>query len=141
MTDADHEESSPEASFRLISKLSCSLVGQEKRIRVVPNTRAHRIYGTTDIMEMFACNYGLNAAFESEIRSKDLLVSGFDEDGASRVVELPGHPFFVATLFVPQVLSREDKPHPLVSAFVEAASTRSETICGHPHGPALPAPI
>ena len=122
MAEADHEESSPEASLKLISKLSCSLVGQDKRIRVVPNTRAHQIYGTMDIIEMFACNYGLNAAFEDQMRSKDLIVSGSDEDGTSRMVELPGHPFFIATLFVPQVLSQQEKPHPLVRAFIEAAS-------------------
>ena len=124
MTEADHEESSPGASLKLISRLSCSLVGQEKRIRVVPNTQAHRIYGTTDIIETFACNYGLNAAFEDQMRSKDLLVSGSDEDGTSRMVELPGHPFFIATLFVPQVLSQKEKPHPLVRAFVEATSSQ-----------------
>ena len=90
MAEADHEESSPEASLKLISKLSCSLVGQEKRIRVVPNTQAHQIYGTMDIIEMFACNYGLNAAFEDHMRSKDLIVSGSDEDGTSRMVELRG---------------------------------------------------
>jgi CTP synthase (UTP-ammonia lyase) len=38
------------------------------------------------------------------------------------MVELPGHPFFIATLFVPQVLSQQEKPHPLIRAFVEAAS-------------------
>ena len=122
MSEADHEESSPEASLKLISKLSCSLVGQENRIRIAPHTQAHRIYGTTDITEIFACNYGLNAAFENHIRSRDLLVSGSDEDGTARIVELPGHPFFIATLFVPQVLSRKEKPHPLIVAFVEAAS-------------------
>jgi CTP synthase (UTP-ammonia lyase) len=76
-----------------------------------------------DTIEMFACNYGLNAAFEDHMRSKDLIVSGSDEDGTSRMVELPGHPFFIATLFVPQVLSQQERPHPLVRAFVEAASS------------------
>jgi CTP synthase (UTP-ammonia lyase) len=48
-------------------------------------------------------------------------VSGVDQDGEVRVVELPTHPFFVATLFVPQAASRAHAPHPLVSAFVSAA--------------------
>jgi CTP synthase (UTP-ammonia lyase) len=37
------------------------------------------------------------------------------------LVELPGHPFYVATLFVPQASSTPDRPHPLVTAFVRAA--------------------
>ena len=107
--------------LKLITRLSCSLVGQEKPIRIVADTKTHAIYGATEVIETFACNYGLNAAFEGPMRSKDLLVSGFDEDGTSRVVELPGHPFFIATHFVPQIRSQKGKPHPLVCAYLTAA--------------------
>ena len=73
-------------------------------------------------METFACNYGLNTAFEDQIRSKELRVSGYDEDGTTRMIELPDHPFFMATLFVPQLLSQSGKPHPFVCAYLGAAS-------------------
>jgi CTP synthase (UTP-ammonia lyase) len=121
MTDADHEESSPHASVKLISKLACSLVGQERNVRIVPGSEAHRIYGKNEATETFACNYGLNEAFADRLRNKELRVSGYDEDGAVRMVELPGHPFFIATLFVPQVVSRPAKPHPLIVAYLKAA--------------------
>jgi CTP synthase (UTP-ammonia lyase) len=106
----------------LISKLTCSLVGQERTVRIVPGTQAHRIYRKTEAPEIFACNYGLNSAFEEQIRSKELCISGFDEDGTVRMIELPRHPFFVSTLFVPQVLSQSGKPHPLIVAYLQAAS-------------------
>ena len=122
MTDADHEESSPHASVKLISKLACSLVGQQRNVRIVPGTEAHRIYGKNEATEIFACNYGLNEAFENQIQSKELRVSGYDEDGTARMVELPGHPFFIATLFVPQVVSERGKPHPLIVGYLEAAA-------------------
>jgi len=122
LTDADHEESSPNAPLKLISKLTCSLVGQERNVRIVPDSLAHRIYTKNEAREIFACNYGLNPAFEDKIRTKELRVSGYDEDGTARIIELPGHPFFMATLFVPQVLSQSRKPHPLVVAYLEAAS-------------------
>ena len=49
-------------------------------------------------------------------------VSGHDEDGSVRIVELAAHPFFIATLFVPQVISSPGKPHPLIMAYLEAAA-------------------
>jgi CTP synthase (UTP-ammonia lyase) len=51
-------------------------------------------------------------------------VSGTGGDGAARVFELPGHPFFVATLYVPQARYTPDSPHPLVTGFVAAAAAR-----------------
>lgn len=97
-------------------------MGQERTVRIVPGSQAHRIYGRNEATEVFACNYALNEAFADEIRSRELYVSGYDEDGTVRMVELPGHSFFVATLFVPQILSRNGQPHPLITAFAQAAS-------------------
>jgi CTP synthase (UTP-ammonia lyase) len=136
--DADHEESSPDAPFKLISKLTCSLVGQEKNVRILPGTKAHAIYGTDESMEIFACNYGLNENFGREIRSKDLLVSAHDDDGTVRMVELPSHPFFIATLFVPQVRSQAGKPHPLVEAYLKTtAQSVTERTRTTPNSPSL----
>jgi CTP synthase (UTP-ammonia lyase) len=87
----------------------------------VPASQAHRIYGKTEATEVFACNYGLNEAFADQIKSSRLRVSAYDEDGTVRMVELPGHPFFISTLFVPQVLSQIGRPHPLIVAYLEAA--------------------
>jgi CTP synthase (UTP-ammonia lyase) len=49
-----------------------------------------------------------------------LQISGVDQDGEPRVIELTGHRFFVATLFVPQTRSQVGRPHPLVAAFLAA---------------------
>jgi len=51
-----------------------------------------------------------------------LQISGVDQDGEPRVTELTGHRFFVATLYVPQMRSQVGGPHPLVSAWLQAAS-------------------
>jgi CTP synthase (UTP-ammonia lyase) len=123
--DADHEESSPNAPLKLITKLSCSLVGQERNVRIVPGTQARWIYGKSEATEIIACNYGLNEAFTEHIQSKDLRVSGYDEDGTPRMIELRGHPFFISTLFVPQVVSRPDKPHPLIVAYLETTFSKA----------------
>jgi CTP synthase (UTP-ammonia lyase) len=120
--DADHEESAQNAPVKLISKLTCSLSGQRRNVRIVPGSQVHRIYGTTDTAELFACNYGLNEAFQGQIQSKQLRISGYDDDGTARIAELPDHPFFVSTLFLPQINSQPGNPHPLIAAFLQSAA-------------------
>ena len=85
----------------------------------MPGTQAAKVYGKTETTELFACNYGLNESFHHQIASKDLIVSGLDEEETVRMVELKGHPFFISTLFVPQSISTPEKPHPIQKAYVE----------------------
>jgi CTP synthase (UTP-ammonia lyase) len=48
-------------------------------------------------------------------------VSGVSTDGGVRIIELPDHPFFLATGFLPQLSSTAGKPHPLLVAYLRAA--------------------
>jgi CTP synthase (UTP-ammonia lyase) len=52
-------------------------------------------------------------------------VSGVGTEGEIRIVELPDHRFFVATLFLPQARSTADAPHPLLAGFAVAVSAAS----------------
>ena len=119
--DAEHEESTPEASNLVISKLSCSLVDQALAIKIVPGTLAHRVYGKVEIVEEFRCNYGLNPEYRDKIGAGGLKVSGMDSSGEVRIVELPNHHFFIATLFLPQLSSSLERPHCLIVAYLKAA--------------------
>ena len=121
IADAEHEESAPGAPTLLINRLSCSLVGTEQTITLVPGTLAQRIYGQSSVTEVFACNFGLNPAYRARIDDGELAIAGIDADGDVRLVELPSHPFFVATLYLPQVRSSAARPHPLIAAFLRAA--------------------
>jgi len=47
------------------------------------------------------------------------MVSGTDSNGSIRLVELKNHPFFMASVFVPQVNSTFDKPDPLITEFIK----------------------
>jgi len=105
----------------VISKLTCSLVGTTQTITIVPETLAHRAYGTTAVTEQFACNYGLNPAYREPLSTARLHVAGLDLTGEVRIVELREHRFFLATLFLPQVSSSPDRPHPLITAYLQAA--------------------
>jgi CTP synthase (UTP-ammonia lyase) len=98
------------------------LVGQTEVIRISPHTIAHRAYGRDEATEQFRCNFGLNHDYLPYFSKGPLKVTGADKAGEARIVELSAHPFFVATLFLPQLLSHPGAPHPLVLAYLEAAS-------------------
>ena len=66
------------------------------------------------------------------------MVTGRDANGEARVVELPDHEFFLATLFVPQTLSTPEAPHPLIGAFITAVQTHGPA--GGEHRPDAPRP-
>lgn len=122
MEDAEHEESAPTASNLLISKLSCSLVGLSQQVELRPGSLAHQIYQSKAVTEKFRCNYGLNPKYQAEISRSGLQVAGIDAEGAVRIVELPGHHFFMATLFLPQLSSTPETPHPIILAYLKAAA-------------------
>jgi CTP synthase (UTP-ammonia lyase) len=119
--DAEHEESSPGAPTLLVSKLSSSLVGKTQTIKVLRGSLLHRAYGKEEAAEQFACNYGLNPRFRDKIEKSRLKITGVDRDGEVRAVEVGDHPFYVATLFLPQIFSKPGSPHPLIVAYVSAA--------------------
>ncbi len=120
--DAQHAEYDPDASTLFITPLSCSLAGQTMDVGVRPGTRAAQAYGSATVTERYYCNFGLNPAYLDDLVSAGVCVSGTDELGEVRVIELPDHRFFLATLFVPQASSTLVRPHPLVTAFVAAAA-------------------
>lgn len=117
--DAEHEETAPGAPTLIVSR--CSLAGTTERVDISPKTIAHRAYGSAQATEQFRCNYGLNESYRSAFSNGPLKITGVDSTGGARIVELPEHPFFVATLFLPQLLSRRGAPHPLVLAYLSAA--------------------
>lgn len=72
-------------------------------------------------MERFQCSYGLNPQFRARFAAGKLAITGVDLQGEARIVELADHPFFVATLFLPQLSSTAEKPHTLIVAYLQAA--------------------
>jgi CTP synthase (UTP-ammonia lyase) len=119
---AEHAETSPDAADLVVAPLACSLWGQEHRVVLVPGSRAAMLYGVESAVEDYFCSYGLSPDYRLRMEESGLRVSGVDDEGEPRIVELDGHPFLVATLFCFQTRSRVDRPHPLVAGFVQAAA-------------------
>ncbi len=122
--DASHAEYDPYASNLFISQLACSLAGREMALSLVPGSQVADIYGGTSAREHYYCNFGVNPNYVHLLKQRSLTISGSDAEGEVRVVEYPGHPFFIGTLFVPQQRSTPDRPHPLVTAFLQAVLER-----------------
>jgi len=120
LSDAEHEESAPGASTLVVSELSCSIAGTVQPVQIVAGTLARQAYQAEEAKEAFRCHYGLNPDYRGRIMTGAMRVSGIGPDGEARIVELSGHPFFVATLFVPQLRSSPATPHPLIVAYLEA---------------------
>jgi CTP synthase (UTP-ammonia lyase) len=106
----------------VITALACSLVGQSHPVHLMAGTAAARLYGTASTVEDYYCNYGVNPEYFERLGSGGLCVSGVGGDGEIRIVELPGHPFFMATLFLPQSRSTAAAPHPVLRGFAAALS-------------------
>lgn len=123
-TDAAHAESDPDASVLFISALDCSLVGQTLPIQLDPASRVFAMYRRVAIEEQYYCQFGLNPRYQATLHDGGLRVVGVDDQREARIVELPDHPFFIATLFVPQLNSTPEQPHPLLLAYLQAAFNR-----------------
>jgi len=122
LTEAAHAESDPYASCLFVTALSCSLVGKTMDVTLEPESRAAAAYRANRSTEDYYCNFGLNPKYREQMEQAGLTVSGTDENGEVRVVELASHPFFIGTLFVPQARSRPGVPHPLVLALCQAVA-------------------
>ena len=121
LTGAAHAENDPDADDLLIEPLACSLVGHEATVTVEPGSLAQAVIGSERTVERYHCAYGPSRHLDT-LRAHGLRFSGHDEDGHVRIAELPDHPFFLATLFQPELAGDDGYAHPIVAAFATAAA-------------------
>jgi len=124
VADADHAEYGGNGTH-VISLLSCSLADNTIEIEIRPGTSLRNIYGSPVVQERTTCNYGLEPAFAYVASTGGLRVAAIDSTGEVRAVEHESHPFFVATLYQPQLSSLPGRPHPIWSAFIAAVLSSS----------------
>ncbi|WP_420634737.1 CTP synthase [Candidatus Palauibacter sp.] len=97
--------------------------------RLAKGSLAGRAYGADEISERHRHRYEVNPRYNETLRRGGMLFSGMSPDGGLvEMLELPDHPFFLATQFHPELKSRPNKPHPLFAAFVEAAVARRDAM-------------
>ncbi|MGH3247540.1 MAG: CTP synthase C-terminal region-related (seleno)protein [Trebonia sp.] len=130
LKNVENAEVTPDAEEHIIVSLECSLMGHEEAVMVVPGTLAAKISGPGRRTERYHCNYGLNADYLEALTSGGLRFSGFDDSGRVRIMELPGHPFFMGTLFQPELQGDGTQPHPIIRALGVAATEHVAAAVG-----------
>jgi len=93
-----------------------------QRCVLQPGSLAHRVYGQDTIVERHRHRYEFNNVYREQLAEKGLVMSGMSIDGELvEVIEIPGHPWFLACQFHPEFTSTPRDGHPLFSGFVKAA--------------------
>jgi CTP synthase len=100
-------------------------------VELAEGTRARALYGESVIHERHRHRYEVNNAYRQQLVDAGLVVSGTFQDGRLvEIVELPDHPWFVASQFHPEFKSRPTRPAPLFRGFVGAALERARSRTG-----------
>ncbi|AKG36984.1 CTP synthase [Paenibacillus durus] len=97
--------------------------------KLQPNSLAMSCYGEELVYERHRHRYEFNNSYRDQIEKAGLLISGTSPDGRLvEIVELPGHPWFLAVQFHPEFTSRPNRPQPLFREFVKASLTHAEQL-------------
>ena len=85
-------------------------------------TRAADAYGALEISERHRHRWEINNNYRDTLERHGMVLSGLSPDGRLvEMIELPQHPYFVASQFHPEFKSRPSAPHPLFARFIKAA--------------------
>ena len=92
-----------------------------QEVLLAAGTRAREIYGRDAIMERHRHRFEFNNNYLERYRQSGMRFSGFSRDGLVELIELPNHPWFLATQFHPEFTSTPRDGHPLFTGFIRAA--------------------
>jgi CTP synthase len=132
MDGANSSEFDPETPHPVVDLLpeqkEVSDMGGTMRVGADPvklhdGTRAMEIYDEAVIYKRHRHRYEVNNLLRTRLEDAGLVCSGTSPDERLvEIVELPGHPFYVASQFHPEFNSRPNRPEPLFREFMKAAA-------------------
>lgn len=86
------------------------------------SSKSYEVYGEELIHERHRHRYEVNNHYREDLTKAGMKLSGISPDGRIvEMVEIPAHPWFVATQAHPEFKSRPNRPHPLFRDFIKAA--------------------
>jgi CTP synthase len=136
--DANSTELDPNTTYPVVDLLpeqrnvkdlggSMRLGGHD--IQVIEGTLASRIYQKTLIRERHRHRYEFNQNYRTEFEKAGMRFSGFSDNGRrTEILEILDHPFYFATQYHPEYVSRPGKPEPSYYNFVKAAVSRKLAV-------------
>jgi CTP synthase len=96
--------------------------------RLRPGSAAREMYGEDMVEERHRHRYEVNPAYHAVLEEAGIRFSGISPDGRLvEIIELPGHPFFMAGQFHPEFRSRPNRAHPLFRELIGAALARARS--------------
>ncbi|HEX8731607.1 MAG TPA: CTP synthase [Ktedonobacterales bacterium] len=136
LSDANSSEFDPESPDKVIDLMpnqrGVSDKGGTMRLGqwvccLTPGSKVAEAYGDAIVFERHRHRYEVNIAYHRRLEAAGLRFSGKSADNKLvEIIELPGHPWFVASQFHPEFKSRPTRPHPLFRGLVAAAVQRAE---------------
>ncbi|MFQ5647936.1 MAG: CTP synthase [Candidatus Aenigmatarchaeota archaeon] len=92
-----------------------------QKVIIKPGTLAHKLYKSDSVVERFRHRFEVNPDFVKSLEKKGIVFSGTTPNKRiMQIMELPEHPFFIASQFHPEFTSRPLRPNPLFRGFVQA---------------------
>ena len=131
LQDAHSIESNPDTAHPVIALMAdqngVENIGGTLRLGSYPcvldeTSKAFELYGKKTIEERHRHRYEVNNEYREELKKHGLKLSGLSPDKRIiEMIELPDHPWFIATQAHPEFKSRPNRPHPLFKGFIGAA--------------------
>lgn len=129
---AFHQEYRPDVAGAFVSRIACwgpFASGEGARtmhVRFERGSKLAAIYACDTAEEGAFCNFELSPLFQPHFSGGSMKICAFDRNGEARAVEIPEHPFFIATLFIPQLKTAMNRPSALFVEFLRfCAVTRN----------------
>jgi CTP synthase len=97
-----------------------------QEVSLAEGSLAAKSYGTTTIEERHRHRYEVNNNYRQQLTEAGLRFTGLSVDDLVEMVELPGHPFFLASQFHPEFTSNPRDGHPLFKSFILAAQRHAQ---------------
>lgn len=89
---------------------------------LTPGSKTRELYGKDQVGERHRHRFEFNANYKEQFEAAGFLISGTSPDGTlAEIIEIVDHPFFIASQFHPEFLSKPTKPHPMFSGVIAAA--------------------
>lgn len=123
--EAGHAEIDGDDAGNAVVPLACDLYGQERLVTPVPGTAFASLTQGQPFLGMHYCRYAASPEVVDELTRHGWLVEATAPDAGAEVLRLTTHPFFVVSMFQPQIGSSQGVMHPLVHAFVDQARARA----------------
>lgn len=137
LKQANSTEFNPRAPYPVIdlmeSQRALKLKGGTMRLgaypcEITPGTWAYRAYRKRRVSERHRHRWEVNNRYRKRLEKHGLIISGVNPElNLIEIIELPDHPWFVASQFHPELKSRVNRAHPLFREFVAAAVSSKST--------------